>query len=248
MFVDNPNHKGNVAELAIATEAARLGLSVLKPLTEHERYDLAFGIGGELLRVQCKWGAQKGDVVSCTLESITAVARVATSDGRTDESRSMPSPSTATTLDACFLLPIEMVAGTVDRAAATWRQPETVSARRLHFAADYELRGCSSAGRALGWHRERPGFESLQLHFTEDLTVRRLGRGGRSPVPQPLRLLHGARRCRDRDPDPPPRQALCPPRTCPVTGLARRNERKEERFRSRIGQSLEGGYPSGGYQ
>ena len=46
--MDNPNHKGNVAELAIATEAARLGLSVLKPLTEHERYDLVLGIGGRL--------------------------------------------------------------------------------------------------------------------------------------------------------------------------------------------------------
>jgi len=44
--LDDPNHKGNVAELAIATEAARLGLSVLKPLTEHERYDLVFGING----------------------------------------------------------------------------------------------------------------------------------------------------------------------------------------------------------
>ena len=64
MFVNNPNHKGNVAELAIATEAARLGLSVLKPLTEHERYDLVLGIGGRLLRVQCKWGRKKGDVIS----------------------------------------------------------------------------------------------------------------------------------------------------------------------------------------
>lgn len=40
--MDNPNHKGNVAELAIATEAARLGLSVLRPMTEHGRYDLVF--------------------------------------------------------------------------------------------------------------------------------------------------------------------------------------------------------------
>ena len=44
--MENPNHKGNVAELAIATEAARLGLSVLKPLTEHERYDLVISIKG----------------------------------------------------------------------------------------------------------------------------------------------------------------------------------------------------------
>jgi PD-(D/E)XK endonuclease len=52
----NSNQKGNTAELAIATEAARLGLSVLKPLTEHERYDLVFGKEGKFWRVQCKWG------------------------------------------------------------------------------------------------------------------------------------------------------------------------------------------------
>ncbi len=63
MFVDNPNHKGNVAELAIAKEAAKLGLSVLKPLTEHERYDLAFDLGSQVVRVQCKWATYKGDVV-----------------------------------------------------------------------------------------------------------------------------------------------------------------------------------------
>jgi PD-(D/E)XK endonuclease len=65
--VDNPNHKGNVAELAIATEAARLGLSVLKPLTEHEPYDLVIGIADPLLRVQCKWGKRRGDVISVGL-------------------------------------------------------------------------------------------------------------------------------------------------------------------------------------
>ena len=56
MFVveHNPNHKGNVAELAIAKEAASLGLSVFAPLTEHERYDLVLGVAGSLLRVQCK--------------------------------------------------------------------------------------------------------------------------------------------------------------------------------------------------
>ena len=65
MFVrlDNPNHKGNVAELAIAKEAARLGLSVLMTLTEHECYDLTLGVNGRLLRVQCKWANGKVDSV-----------------------------------------------------------------------------------------------------------------------------------------------------------------------------------------
>ena len=43
------NHKGNIAELAIAAEAAKLGIAVLKPLTEHEPYDLILELGcGEL--------------------------------------------------------------------------------------------------------------------------------------------------------------------------------------------------------
>jgi hypothetical protein len=46
MFVlADQNIKGNVAELAIAGEAARLGLTVLMPMTEHERYDLVLGVG-----------------------------------------------------------------------------------------------------------------------------------------------------------------------------------------------------------
>lgn len=65
--MDNPNHKGNAAELAIAAEAATLGLSVLKPLTEHERYDLVLGAGGELYRVQCKWASLRDGVVKINL-------------------------------------------------------------------------------------------------------------------------------------------------------------------------------------
>jgi prevent-host-death family protein len=67
--MDNPNHKGNAAELAIAAEAARLGLSVLKPLTEHERYDLVLGIGGRLLRVQCKWASRRAEIIQVRLSS-----------------------------------------------------------------------------------------------------------------------------------------------------------------------------------
>ncbi len=67
--MDNPNHKGNAAELAIAAEASRLGLSVLKPLTEHERYDLVVEVGGRLLRVQCKWASRRGEVIRVRLSS-----------------------------------------------------------------------------------------------------------------------------------------------------------------------------------
>jgi PD-(D/E)XK nuclease superfamily protein len=54
------NHKGNVAEMAIAAKATRLGIPVLKPLIEHTRYDLVFDVDGRLLRVQCKCAPLRG--------------------------------------------------------------------------------------------------------------------------------------------------------------------------------------------
>lgn len=64
----NPNFKGNAAELANAAEAAALGVTVLKPLPEHEPYDLVLGVGGRLLRVQCKWAARQDDVIYVRLK------------------------------------------------------------------------------------------------------------------------------------------------------------------------------------
>ena len=45
------NHKGNVAEAAIAAEATKLGIPVLKPLVEHTRYDLVFEVDDSLFRI-----------------------------------------------------------------------------------------------------------------------------------------------------------------------------------------------------
>ena len=71
MFVstDNPNAKGAIAELKIATAATCLGVPVLRPMTERGRYDLAFEVGGRLLRVQCKWAGVRGEVVMVNLRS-----------------------------------------------------------------------------------------------------------------------------------------------------------------------------------
>ena len=57
------NDKGNIAEAAIALEAIRLGIEVLKPIAEHVRYDLAFDLGHRILRVQCKWARRDGAVI-----------------------------------------------------------------------------------------------------------------------------------------------------------------------------------------
>jgi prevent-host-death family protein len=137
VFVRDPNHKGNVAELAIATEAARLGLSVLKPLTEHERYDLVLGVGGRLLRVQCKWASLKEGVVSIRLSTSRRGA-----DGY------VRSRYSAEEIDAvgaycedvneCFLIPIEVAAG---KSSMRLRFGPARNGQRaaLHFAERYRL-------------------------------------------------------------------------------------------------------------
>ena len=136
----DPNHKGNVAELAIATEAARLGLSVLKPLTEHERYDLVLGIGGQLHRVQCKWGKRcrggievrlrssyhsptRGYVITTYEESEVDLVAVYGGD-----------------LDRCYLLPVELIAGR-NMVFLRLDRPRNNQRAALNWAAAYEFPG-----------------------------------------------------------------------------------------------------------
>jgi PD-(D/E)XK endonuclease len=71
VFVLSTNQKGAVAEAEIATAAIRLGVPVLRPMSEHGRYDLAFEVAGRILRVQCKWGSldPSGGVIRVNLTS-----------------------------------------------------------------------------------------------------------------------------------------------------------------------------------
>ena len=136
MFVTT-NDKGNVAELAIAKKAAELGISVLAPLTEHERYDLVLGIGDRLLRVQCKWANCKGEVVPVHLASSRR--------GPNGYIRNNYSPAEVDAigiycgdLDRCFLVPIEVIAG---QWAMQLRlvPPRNGQRAALHFADEYDL-------------------------------------------------------------------------------------------------------------
>lgn len=142
MFVDehNPNHKGNVAELAIAKEAASLGLSVFKPLTEHERYDLVIGIAGRLLRVQCKWAARNGDVICVRIRSSYHSPTRGYVITSYDRSQIDLLAVYCGELERCYLLPADMVAG---MGVVHLRLAETKNNQRaaLNWAADYEFQG-----------------------------------------------------------------------------------------------------------
>ena len=112
MFVLNSNRKGAIAEMKIATAATELGIPVLRPMTEHGRYDLAFEIGGRILRVQCKWGAldELGAVIKINLQGCrhTPNGYVYSSYGE-DEIDAVAAYCAA--LERCYLLPIALVAG-----------------------------------------------------------------------------------------------------------------------------------------
>ena len=56
----DPNLKGNVAELKIAAEAARLGIDVLRPMTEHAATTSCSRSAASSKRVQCKSAPRKG--------------------------------------------------------------------------------------------------------------------------------------------------------------------------------------------
>jgi hypothetical protein len=58
-----PDQKGAIAEAEIAAAAIRLGIGVLKPLSDGERYDLIFDLRPNLLRVQCKTAVLRRSVL-----------------------------------------------------------------------------------------------------------------------------------------------------------------------------------------
>src|SRR6266542_3723914 len=57
------DQKGSVAEAAIALAALELGVGVFRAISDGERYDVIFDVGGRLWRVQCKWAPRHGDVI-----------------------------------------------------------------------------------------------------------------------------------------------------------------------------------------
>lgn len=180
MFVPSdhdPNRKGNVAELAIAAEAARLGLHVYKPLTEHSRADLVLEVAGKLLRVQCKWANLRGDVVAV---SLTTSRRTAGGYVRTSYSATEVDAVGAycEALNEFFLIPIDEVDGhrsvhlriaparNGQRAALNWANEYRLGAvaqlaERCHGMAEAEGSNPSSST-----HPEvaEPAVESVGAH------------------------------------------------------------------------------------
>jgi prevent-host-death family protein len=135
----NPNHKGNVAEMAIAAAATKLGVGVSKPLVEHARYDLIFDVGSRLLRVQCKWARRNGAVIVLNLVGFrrTAAGHVS-SRYRAHEVDAVA--AYCEDLDTCYLLPIGLVEG-MSTMHLRLTSPRNGQRAALNWAAEHELHG-----------------------------------------------------------------------------------------------------------
>jgi hypothetical protein len=139
--VDNPNVKGNVAELKIALEATKLDLEVYRPMTEHGRTDLVLGIAGKLHGVQCKWGrlARDGTVIVVQLESSrytpAGCVRTRYQPGEVDFVGVYCGE-----LDRCYLLPESRFVGmrSVQLRLAPARNGQRAC---INLAGDYEFTG-----------------------------------------------------------------------------------------------------------
>jgi prevent-host-death family protein len=141
MFAMDTNRKGAIAEMKIATAAVELGIPVLRPIAEHGRYDLAFELGGRLLRVQCKWAS---------LDETAGAMRVNLQGSRLSPSGYVRSSYSedeidlvavyCRDLDRCYLLPSALVAG---RRAINLRVSPTLNGQRacINLASDFEISG-----------------------------------------------------------------------------------------------------------
>ncbi len=170
------NRKGAIAEAAIALEATRAGIPVLRPIVEHGRTDLAFDIGGRLLRVQCKWAAhdpERGVLkvnLRCSSRNATGYAR---SSYRENEIDLVALYCGA--LDMCYLLPISLVA---DRGAIWLRLSPARNGQRasINLASDYEFAGAVAQleERRAGSAQVR-GSSPLSSTRSDDLAVTDVG-------------------------------------------------------------------------
>ena len=131
--------KGNIAEAAIALRGMRAGMEVLRPQAEHVRYDLAFDVGGHFHRVQCKCAARKGDTVQIRLVSSRRCADGHRRTRYTSEDVDLIA-AYCEELDACYLIPIEVVDGMTafQLRLAPARNGQQAS---INLASDYEFDG-----------------------------------------------------------------------------------------------------------
>jgi PD-(D/E)XK endonuclease len=130
------NQKGALAEAKIALACIEAGFGIARPFAD-ERYDLIVDLGPRLLRLQCKWAVQRGDVVVITCRTNrrgpNGFVRRTYRPGEID---AIAAYCQAT--DVCYLLPLEQSIG---RTAVSLRVAPSRNNQhsRVNWAQDFEL-------------------------------------------------------------------------------------------------------------
>jgi hypothetical protein len=157
----NSSTKGSIAEAAIAAEAVKLGVVVLRPIVEGRRYDLLFDIDGALARVQCKWANRKGDVIAAHIGTCRLTPRgYVRTTYAPDEIDAIA--LYCAELDECYLVPVDDVRGqsylhlrlapaankqeAAIRYAATYEFPGAIAQLGERVAGSHEVGGSSPPG------------------------------------------------------------------------------------------------------
>jgi hypothetical protein len=133
----NPNRLGAIAEAAIAWRATQLGVPVLAPVFEDQRYDLVFDLAGRFVRVQCKSARVFNNMVDVKARTCRRIAggymRTTYSAEEVDVVAAY-----AADLDRCYLIPLDRfpASGCLLLRLAPAKNNQL---KRLNFAADYEF-------------------------------------------------------------------------------------------------------------
>jgi hypothetical protein len=136
------NQKGVLAEAAVAKEAAKLGIIVLRP-HDDARYDLVLDLPAGLMRVQCKWAVRHGDVVVVRCRTCRR-GRHGLIHGAYKQGEIDAIAGYCAELDMCYLLPLSL---SLDRSAVQLRLAPTLNnqKRKIHWASEYEFAASLSA-------------------------------------------------------------------------------------------------------
>jgi len=125
--------------MAITKAALELGIDVYRPYAAGGRYDLIFGIGPRLLRVQCKWASLDGDVIAVRCYSSRRAPEGYRKRAYTSEQIDLLA-AYCPDIRRCFLIPIDRVDGrpTLQLRLAPARNNQT---RRINWAEEFDFAG-----------------------------------------------------------------------------------------------------------
>jgi hypothetical protein len=136
----NPNLRGTIGEMAIAFEAVQLGVEVFKPLSEHSRCDLIFGIADRLYRVQCKSARLAGEVLQVNLVTSWHTPQGYVRNKYTTAEVDLIAAH-CHELRRNYLIPFDRVEEGKSGIHLRLRPTRNGQRAAVHFAADYELPG-----------------------------------------------------------------------------------------------------------